>query len=131
MKKEYKGTTYKKDTCPICHKKELSYNHFHMNDDSTQITFPWKCRECGATGEEVYTLDFVGHDNIEEKETKTKKAIVNLQRVDYGWVEIEVPNNATDDEIHEAAIQAEIDGKANWSDCSIKATNIVEEYERR
>ena len=57
-----------------------------------------------------------------------KKVIVNLKRVEYGWVEVEVPDNTTDEEIHEAAYEAESDGMANWNDSSVETTDIVEEY---
>lgn len=67
MEKEYKGMPCKKEICPVCHREELSYHHFHLDDDCTQIAFPWECRGCGATGEEAYTLDFIGHDKIKER----------------------------------------------------------------
>lgn len=45
-----------------------------------------------------------------------KTITVNFQRVEYGFAEIEVPDNATEEEILDIADDAERNGKVFWND---------------
>ena len=50
--------------CPFCGKQNLEYSKEFLNNDN--IVFPWKCEDCGASGREVYYLDFLYHENCEK-----------------------------------------------------------------
>ena len=49
--------------CPICGQETLEYSKEYFHNDT--VVFPWKC-DCGASGREVYYLDFMCHENIEK-----------------------------------------------------------------
>jgi hypothetical protein len=56
--------TFGAGECPKCKGMDLKYGKHWFYDQT--VVFPWKCRSCGATGEEVHGLEFIGHENIEE-----------------------------------------------------------------
>lgn len=52
--------------CPVCGSEELEYRH--VQDTDGGVCYPWACNTCGATGEEVYELTFIAHENIRRGE---------------------------------------------------------------
>lgn len=48
--------------CPCCDKASLDYDEVEFYDD--QCYFPRKCQNCWATGEEWYSMDFIGHEEV-------------------------------------------------------------------
>ena len=50
--------------CPFCGKQNLEYSKEFLHN--ANLIFPWKCKDCGASGREVYYLDFVYHENCEK-----------------------------------------------------------------
>lgn len=50
-------------TCPFCGSNDLEYD-IAQRDGYGGIYYSWACNDCGAKGEEVYNLDFVGHYNL-------------------------------------------------------------------
>lgn len=48
--------------CPHCWKDNLDYGCVEFYDD--QCYFPRDCENCWATWEEWYSMDFIGHENI-------------------------------------------------------------------
>ena len=48
-------------------------------------------------------------------------------RTEYGSVTIEVPDNATDEEIEELAQEAESDGMVNWVNEDLEYGGIIDE----
>lgn len=56
-----------------------------------------------------------------------KKAIIGYVRVvEYGTVEVLVPDNATDEEIEEAILNAEDEGAAVWGNRTVNVTDWEE-----
>ena len=55
------------------------------------------------------------------------KVEVNMKETSYGFVTVEVPDNATEEEINQAAEQAYFEGKVYWSggDWEIQDQKIV------
>ena len=47
--------------CPVCGNEDLTFEG--MRADGDLNIYPWKCDECGAEGEEQYTVTFNGHYN--------------------------------------------------------------------
>lgn len=41
--------------------------------------FPWKCLTCKHEGEEWYSLEFVGHNVIDENGNNIEKVIIDLE----------------------------------------------------
>lgn len=58
--------------CPFCNSNELSYGNFCREGD--MCYYKWTCRKCGHKGEEWYSLEFAGHNVLDENDD---------------WVEIE------------------------------------------
>ena len=52
--------------CPICN-QDCSLDYAEVQFDGDMCWLPWRCRECGAEGEEWYNLTFTGH-NVFDKE---------------------------------------------------------------
>ena len=50
--------------CPFCNDYNLEYGSVEF--DSNMQYFPWKCKSCGRTGEEWYTMEFSGHNIIND-----------------------------------------------------------------
>ena len=47
--------------CPKCGKSyTLDYDPIELDGDS--VYYPWTCADCGATGKEVYNLEFVSQE---------------------------------------------------------------------
>lgn len=58
------GAMHLPNVCPFCGKaNNFEYSKEYLHNDT--IVFPWKC-DCGASGREVYYLDFVRHENLEK-----------------------------------------------------------------
>lgn len=55
-----------------------------------------------------------------------KKLQVNFKEINYGWLEIEVPDNATDEEIMETAWDTYGSGDCNWGKCDCDITDWEE-----
>ena len=55
-----------------------------------------------------------------------KKLTVNFKEVNYGWLEIEVPDNATDEEIMEKAWDEYGAGDCEWGKCDCDITDWEE-----
>lgn len=51
--------------CPKCNSDSLQYES--LNIDGDFIYYPWRCEQCGTSGEEWYQLHFTGH-NVETEE---------------------------------------------------------------
>jgi len=51
--------------CPCCGSDDLDYEGMEP-EDNNMVYYPWTCNDCGATGEEWYTLEFSGHEIDEE-----------------------------------------------------------------
>ena len=49
-------------TCPVCGGDSLDY----LDDDNygDAVVYYWECADCHATGQEVYELRFVGHEEV-------------------------------------------------------------------
>lgn len=45
--------------CPVCGNEDLTFDGMRAEGDLN--IYPWKCDECGAEGEEQYTVTFNGH----------------------------------------------------------------------
>lgn len=59
-----------------------------------------------------------------------KKVTVGFKEENYGYVEVEVEDNATEDEIIDAAYEAENDGMCNWyGKREITCTGIIDAEE--
>ena len=55
-----------------------------------------------------------------------KKFIVNVEAVEYGWVEVEAEN---EDEARELALEAEAEGMINWGNSEICVCSVEKEEE--
>lgn len=51
--------------CPFCDNETLTYGSIQMFGD--MVMFPWDCLHCNNKGQEVYSLEFVNHDIVNEK----------------------------------------------------------------
>lgn len=47
--------------CPVCGGEDLEF--IYKEADNTEGIYPWKCTDCGAEGEEHFTVTFDGHYN--------------------------------------------------------------------
>ncbi len=47
--------------CPVCGSENLSFEGMRAEGDLN--IYPWECDDCGAEGEEQYTVTFNGHYN--------------------------------------------------------------------
>lgn len=50
--------------CPKCHKNDLNYGTAEFEDNC--MCFPWVCPNCKLEGSEWYSLEFIGHNIINE-----------------------------------------------------------------
>ena len=50
--------------CPVCGSDTLDYLKNRIMFD--QLRYYWTCEECGSNGEEVHTLIFSGHVDIDD-----------------------------------------------------------------
>lgn len=50
--------------CPFCGENNLEYGTVVFEGE--MCYFPWKCLTCKHEGEEWYSLDFIGHNVIDE-----------------------------------------------------------------
>ena len=62
MKKE--ELTNKQGICPRC--GEIIDNYQEIQFEGDMCYFPWHCDNCGLEGEEWYSLEFNGHNIIDE-----------------------------------------------------------------
>lgn len=46
--------------CPFCDSDGLMYGNVQFENNC--IYFPWECSNCGNTGREWSSLEFIGHD---------------------------------------------------------------------
>lgn len=76
--KERKVKCNESDICPICG-SYLDYEPIELEGD--MIYYPYTCENCGAKGEEWYSLEFNGHsvynENTEWYEEITKGDVKN------------------------------------------------------
>ena len=54
-------------TCPACGNEDLDYDTPQIGDG---LSYPWKCKKCKADGEEWYSIEFVEHCNVTDKNGK-------------------------------------------------------------
>lgn len=54
----------KQRTCPFCGEEKLYYGEVHFERE--MCYFPWQCLDCEHEGEEWYSMEFIGHDIIDE-----------------------------------------------------------------
>ena len=47
--------------CPVCGKCDLTYGNPCVDVETYQCYFSWTCEQCGASGKEVYNLEFARH----------------------------------------------------------------------
>lgn len=60
--------------CPACGSDEgLDFDSAEIADG--HVKYPWTCEKCQATGDEFYEMNFVGHENVTDKDGKS---IANL-----------------------------------------------------
>ena len=52
--------------CPICKSDNLEYWTVEFYDN--QCYFPRECQKCWASWEEWYSMDFIWHENLLDKE---------------------------------------------------------------
>jgi predicted nucleic-acid-binding Zn-ribbon protein len=53
--------------CPVCGAEgNLDYDGTSIQEG--YLFYGWTCKNCGATGEEFYSLVFEEHDNVYDKE---------------------------------------------------------------
>lgn len=50
--------------CPFCGEDNLEYGAVRFEGE--MCYFPWECLTCKHNGEEWYSLEFVGHNVIDE-----------------------------------------------------------------
>lgn len=50
--------------CPFCGENNLEYGTVVFEGE--MCYFPWKCLTCEHEGEEWYSLEFIGHNVIDE-----------------------------------------------------------------
>ena len=50
--------------CPFCNGDNLEYKEVAFDGD--MCYFPWECLDCKHEGEEWYSLNFIGHNVIDE-----------------------------------------------------------------
>lgn len=53
-----------KGYCPFCGKNNLEYGAVRFEGE--MCYFPWECLTCKHEGEEWYSLEFIGHNVIDE-----------------------------------------------------------------
>lgn len=53
-------------TCPCCQSDNLEYGAVEFYDD--QCYFPRTCNNCKTEWEEWYSLDFIWHENLYDKD---------------------------------------------------------------
>lgn len=53
-------------TCPVCN-QDSALEYAEIEFDGDMCWFPWRCKECGAEGEEWYILTFTGHNVYNEE----------------------------------------------------------------
>lgn len=59
------------------------------------------------------------------KKLKMKKYLINLQRTEYGFIEIDAKDK---EQAMERALKEEMDGNANWVNCGpVEVTEVKEE----
>lgn len=51
--------------CPVCESDNLEYGVVEFYDD--QCYFPRICQSCGAEWEEWYSMEFIWHENLYDK----------------------------------------------------------------
>lgn len=58
----------KNGQCPICNGCNLNYNpnYEQIEPEGDVICYPWVCEDCSAQGEEWYSLNFIGHNVLDE-----------------------------------------------------------------
>lgn len=52
--------------CPFCDEFTLEYGSLDILDD--MIYYPWTCTKCGHKGEEWYSIEFAGHNVLDEND---------------------------------------------------------------
>lgn len=50
--------------CPFCGSEELEYRAIELEGE--MCYFPWTCPNCKHEGEEWYSLEFTGHNIIDD-----------------------------------------------------------------
>ena len=67
---EIKSKTFKHNRqgiCPVCEVEgNLEYGDYFIDD--CIVKFPWKCDDCGASGKELYNMEFTEHCSVEDKD---------------------------------------------------------------
>ena len=53
--------------CPMCNGYNLEYGCMQVEEN--MVYYPWECLDCSQEGEEWYSLDFVGHNVLDEDGT--------------------------------------------------------------
>lgn len=48
--------------CPYCNANNLEYGAVEFQDDGL-LYYPWRCEQCGHSGEEWYSTNFIGHND--------------------------------------------------------------------
>lgn len=56
----------KKGICPVCYSDNIEYGDLNIADDDT-VFYSCECNECHSIWDEVYTLQYVDIENIEEE----------------------------------------------------------------
>lgn len=51
--------------CPFCN-NEGTLDYGAVQFEGEMCYFPWQCLECKHEGEEWYSMDFIGHNVIDE-----------------------------------------------------------------
>ena len=56
----------KKGICPVCHSDNINYGDLDVAEDD-KVFYHCECNECHSIWDEVYTLQYVDVENIEEE----------------------------------------------------------------
>ncbi len=59
---------HKQGICPICGSENIAYGSSELGIDGNELYYPAECQDCGATFQEYYALEFIGHENVEPYE---------------------------------------------------------------
>lgn len=51
--------------CPKCNENNLEYQSIRLEGEMAY--FPYICKNCGQEGEEWYSMEFAGHNIIDEE----------------------------------------------------------------
>lgn len=100
----------KQGMCPYCGSKNLDINEEpEVVEYNDYVSYFWHCKDCGKDGQEIYGMEFLGHDVFQDDEndsyteflSKTESKTIKTEGIENTDLIIQMVANdgATDEEI--------------------------------